>query len=415
MDGWNLSIIRRSLFLLALVVPGLLLNFGLSVVVAEYFSAQVFGLFYLGMSVAAVIAAPSAVIAFYLARYYGECQKRFGDEAVWALARTSFRRYGLYFIVASLILCAIAFPMARLADIGSPLLIGVVVILATSTYLIDAVRGILQACQRFLFLGSFGLSWMAGRFALGLGAIWVTGKVWAGLLGVSASAMLAALAFYLFLVFRKEVSVVPDMGAAGLRLKTQVPFALGYSFAFIIAYSDIIIGYLIMDKVALGVYSASSVLPKGIYTLTMPIMQVMFPIIVSNEGEETRRETVRRALLMTLALTVMGGLVLWVGSNQICGGWFSLGSCESGTVALLAISIPAISLLRGLVLMQLAKGGEMHSLLLFFPLAVFVGYELTLGPGSFGLAGDFAVFTLATLVFYALACLFIKPVKCQFS
>ena len=108
------------------------------------------------------------------------------------------------------------------------------------------------------------------------------------------------------------------------------------------------------------------------------------------------------------ALTGAGALVMWFGADQVCGGRFSIGACRGETLALLAFSIPAVSLLRGVVLMKLAKGGQKHSLLLLIPLIIFAAYELASGPSTLGLAGDFTVFSWSTLAYYALACRLIK-------
>lgn len=399
---WDSSVVRRSVVLLCLVVPGLILNFALSIFAAELLTTEKFGLFYLGLSIANILAAPSAVVAFYMARAYADYRMRHGEEAMWASVLESIPKYALGILLGALLLSALIVPFASLTDFGSPLLVTIVCFLGLSTYLIEIVRGALKATQKFAWLGVFSLCWMTGRFVMGISAIWITAKVWIALIGVMASSAISTLVFYAIVRLRTKSQDVDPPPVDPWRIRSALPFALGYTFAFAIAYLDIFVGYVVLDKTAFGMYTASSVIPKGLYTLTLPVMQVMFPTIGATQATSLSRSVATRGLALTLFMTISGAVVVYFAAPHACGDTFRIGSCQSDVLTILAFAIPAIALLRGAVLIKLAQKRDMHSLLLILPIGLFIGYEWISMPDANRLAMDFALFALGVLLFYAL-------------
>ena len=244
---------------------------------------------------------------------------------------------------------------------------------------------------------------------LGVLGAFLTGTVWASLLGVALAGFVAAGGF--FLALGRRLRVNPDKGLAnthvhGGELRDLPMFAVGYGLAIAIAYLDILMGYLVLDREALGAYSASAVLPKGVFTLTLPIVQVMFASLIGREGA-AGGYLVARTLTMTAAMTMVGAAIMWFGRDAVCGGepW-RIGACEATLLGQMALAVVPISLIRCLVAMQLAKGASRHPALLIVPVAGFAIYCLQQVGGTADLARAFNVFVMGTLVYYAACCRF---------
>ncbi len=163
-------------------------------------------------------------------------------------------------------------------------------------------------------------------------------------------------------------------------------------------------GYAVLRREALGAYTASAVLPKGIFTLTLPIVQVMFASIVGRE-DGRGAATMAKTLAMVVSLTVAGAIVIVLGRDAACGGepW-RIGTCEPDLLMTMAFAIAPISLLRCLVAMKLAGGALFQPAWLLLPVAGFAAYSFRHVATPNELAEAFNVAVYGALVFYAGLC-----------
>ncbi len=406
-DGvWRESVVRRAAMLLFIVAPGLALNFLLAVAAAHILEAREFGIFYFGLTISQLFAAPSVILSFFLARRIAVATEDGGEAAAWRIAPALFRK--ALVIVAVIVVGALAAVMIAswALSVEAPWLVPIIALHVASFYLVDMARGFLNGMHRFLSLGLLGTGWMAGRFAFGMTGAWATGTVWASLLGVALAGIVAAGVFFLAIGRRLRAAAreTPHEPAA-VGFGDLLGFAVGYGLVIAIAYLDILLGYVILDRQALGAYSASAVLPKGVFTLTLPIIQVMFAALIGRDTTTAASALVMRAIAMTATLTLAGTAVMWIGRDVVCGGQpWRIGACEPELLFAMALAVAPISLLRCLVAMQLAKGAIRHPLLLILPAGGFVAYGLAHVGQAGELAFAFNMFVVVTLVFYGALC-----------
>ncbi len=393
---------RRFLILLSTTVPGLLLNFGLIIVAAQILDVEIFGVFYLGLTIAAVLSSPAAVVAFFLARRFDTIRTTSGDVGVYRHVRGSFQKYmGLLLAGGGAVFIALS-PIPVLMDVGSVWLVFCVVLLAVSAYLVEIVRGTLKALERFFHLGLFGLLWMFGRFVFGIAALAAFGKASIGLLAITLSGFAATLGYYARLR-RMPIKEVAERGAlAPVKGRALVSFSLSYGFVFAAAYLDVVAAFFILDDAAFGAYATAAVIPKGIYTLSMPIMQVMFPMLVGTSDAILIRETLVRSMLVTMALCGTAALIVGLNAETLCGTFFQESPCSGEAMAVLVMAVPAAALMRGVVLAQLASGRDTAALTIIVPLAGFLMYQIAYGVGPTRLAFDYLAFSGALFIAYLL-------------
>ena len=168
--------------------------------------------------------------------------------------------------------------------------------------------------------------------------------------------------------------------------------------------ADVLIAYVIMPGPALGTFSAAAVLPKAIVTATLPLTQVMLPVVVSIHGRVSeRRLATAKAALLALALASACLAVLWGTSDLVCGGPFGIRSCEPQLMLLLGTAAIPLAILRTLVVADLGVGQYRIPHLPALMLAVTVAGGLLLRPDAWQLAIGFAFSAWALLVVTVIA------------
>jgi len=407
--AWRHSIIRRAVILLFLIMPGVILNFLLLIVMAEIMGPKAFGLFYLGTSITVLLAAPAPILSLFMARHIASLSTEHGSETLWR-AGFGIIRHALTVAIGFTAILGVGFAGFGLwTKIDAVWMIPLLIVNAATFYMVDIARGFLNGMHRFIMVGLTSTVWMVLRFVFCvIGALWI-GKVWAAFVGLVLAGFSATVVFMVGLGQRRPADggVATTLPVAGKEYRDLPAFSFGYGVSMVIAYADILVSYLVLDPQALGAYTASSVLPKGVFTVTLPIIQVM--MATAAQSTSGRGYVTLRTLFLIFVLTGMGALVLNVGQDAACGGepW-RIGVCEPGLLSAMAISVIPISLLRCLVGMQLTAGRYWHASILLLPLGLFAYYCLTNVANSVELATAYVYFVFLTLAVYAPACFFVR-------
>ena len=318
---------------------------------------------------------------------------------------TKIARFGLVLCAPALILLA---AVGIAVGVESFLLLFVVVMTSYAIYLAEAVRGALQGLQRFLWLGVAGLTWMTSRFGLAMAGLVIFGAPWAGLTGVLLSGLATCALFYA--VLTRGCRPPPQYkGSLFLKTRKLVPFGASYgvfsALVFLDVFLDVLLGYLLLDRSALGIYAASAVLPKAMIVLCLPIVQVLFPVLISEHSTNSVRPvSIAKGLGLTFIVSAAGAVLMVALSDILCDGVYAVKRCQLPLLSTLAVSAVPLCLLRVFVLLQLARGRDLHPLLLIVPAAIYVAYFSGTNGGIFELARSFSIFVWTTLAFYVVAC-----------
>ena len=103
---------------------------------------------------------------------------------------------------------------------------------------------------------------------------------------------------------------------ASYSLRRALAFCSAFVGFVLFNNADIFLAYLILSPADLGIYTASSVLPKAIVTATQPVVQIILPVVISIQGEgEDTSQAVMKAIFAAFALGAAAFVVLWPGSD----------------------------------------------------------------------------------------------------
>ncbi|GEM_PF-6444016 len=391
-SGWAQSVFRRVAILLFMLGPGLVLNFALSYGAAKILPAADFASFYVALSLIIVLTAPSTVLAFHLSRQMQGLDLPAKFHATRHFAWLVVRWGGLVALGLTLVLAL----LGTLVGIQSLFVVVGIVLVTWSTYLVDVGRGFLQSTQQVFRLGLLGLGWMGGRFVLGLALLALTNMAWPGLIGLALSGVLATIWIFIGKEKTGQADIIDIHKLSGL-----LPFSLCYCLSLSLCFFDLIIGHLSIDRMELGFYAASAVLPKTIVTLTLPVLQVAFPMALEHPDRTAFPMPIVKSLVATAVLSLGAAVVLWLGSDLLCSGGIGIAGCRDSQIAVMGFTTVPLVLVRVLVVMQTARGTVWHSLHLLAPIAAFGAFELLGDLSSSGLALRFAWFGWAVLLYYA--------------
>jgi len=198
---------------------------------------------------------------------------------------------------------------------------------------------------------------------------------------------------------------------AAYSLQRALAFCSAFVGFVLFNNADIFLAYLILSPADLGIYTASSVLPKAIVTATQPVVQIILPVVISIQGEgEDTSPAVMKAIFAAFALGAAAFVVLWAGADLACGAPHGIRFCTSPLMLLLAAAAVPLSVIRTLVTADVAHGRYWLPHLPFLALAVFAA-AMTLtkvsGPAeNLHLATTYLYCCWGLLAFWAAAGIF---------
>jgi O-antigen/teichoic acid export membrane protein len=263
----------------------------------------------------------------------------------------------------------------RLIGVDSLALILVLPLTAVSFLGVEIVRASLQGTLRFVAYGASWFFWCVAQCAVGAVGLLLTRSPWGCFAGMLVANLLTLGG--LCWAVAGGGAAAPDATEDGPKLASySLRRALAFCSAFVgfvlFNNADIFLAYLILSPADLGIYTASSVLPKAIVTATQPVVQIILPVVISIQGEgEDTSQAVMKAIFAAFALGAAAFVVLWVGSDLACGSPHGIRFCTSPLMLLLAAAAVPLSVIRTLVTADVAHGRYWLPHLPFLALVVF--------------------------------------------
>lgn len=393
---WERSVFRRSLLVQALAAPAALFNLALLYLATSVLEAASFGIFYLAIIVSNVLFAPSVVLTVYYSRHFVQVAQAMGeDHAIASIGRyvVKVARWSGLALIAQMVALLL---LGKLVGVTAFSIIMLIVLIDYFAYLAETGRCAMQGLKRFITLAMYTLGWLFFRMVLGLGGLYLFDSIKAGLLGIAVSPLSVFLPFAMWLWRRsKAAKLAPDTRSAPSLptlppLARIGPVAIGYSVFALVMYLDVVIAYLSLGGQALGTYTASSVLPKGIVLLTLPIVQVVFPIMVGSHHNNTltTRVIINAGLASALAPAVLIAIMTGLGTH-VCGGAYGVRNCDPTLMAWQMGAVIPLCLIRLLVLLEFARHRDWLPGVLAVPAAAWAVLSLFMNQDTMSLAFSF--------------------------
>jgi O-antigen/teichoic acid export membrane protein len=399
--GYGNSVVRRTFLLLCLMGPAFAANLLLYYLAAELLAPEPFGLLYVAVTISNVLYSGSFVLNIFFTRQLALLVNTASASAAYA-ARRPIRRLVLrYGALAALACILVLFGLGQKLGVQSWPIIILVVLDAYCAYVIDVDRAVLQSLRKTVYLGGLSLAWMLLRFVLGVGAIVLVGTAAGALLGIVLASviMIICLSLLFSAADGKRDTALPPLPP----LRALVPVVLGYGSLIVVSNLDVLLAYLLLRDSTLGVYSASSVLPKGILVIVTPLLQMLYPMMVwHDKAPPNARLIVQKSAGTIFLLSSAMALAVSGFSGLLCGGAWGLRLCQPFPLQYLLVGTVMLSVLRALVLIQSARGRDWMAVSLLLPAAVYLWIAQFSERNVEMVATQFMVFTGALLLYFGI-------------
>jgi len=404
--GYGSSVVRRTVLLLGLMGPAFAVNLLLYYVAAELLAPEPFGLFYVAVTVSNVLYSGSFVLNIFFTRHLTFIINTSSASTVYAARRPIQMLVVCYGALAALACILVLYGLGRELGVQSWPIIILIVLDAYSAYVIDVDRAVLQSLRKTVYLGGLSLTWMLLRFLLSVCGMVFFGTAAGALLGVVLASfmVIACLALLPSAADAKSETVLPPLPS----LRALVPVVLGYGSLIVVSNMDVLLAYLLLRDTTLGVYSASSVLPKGILVVVTPLLQMLYPMMVWHDKAPTNvRLIVQKAAGTIFLLSSAMAFAVFGFSGLLCGGSWGLRMCQPFPLKYLLVATVMLSVLRALVLIQSARGRDWIALLLLVPAAAYLWIAEASIHSVETVATQFMVFASALLPYFGITSLLV--------
>jgi O-antigen/teichoic acid export membrane protein len=352
------SVVRRSLMVSAAFAAGHLFHYALMFSANRLLDPGAFGRFYAAISLLNVLLTPSTVLSFLFAKHFTTVFSTAGVGPVVSELNGLMRRHGTAGLVLVLFSMAVLTLAGSLTGADAFFLLMLVPCAALLVYLFEMARAALQGMLDFFAYSAAWILWRAGQYVVAVAALLFAGAAWAGMAGIFLATVVALLVLLRVIYRRAAAAPVGGDGAwAPFRISAAAPFAFQYGTFILINNVDILLAYLVLSNDQLGAYAASSLLPKAIVTATLPVSQVMLPVMSAWSGAQMRTALLK-ALGVAAVLSAAGAAVLALGGELACNDRFGIRFCSPWLMAVLALGAIPLSISRVLVVAGLALGTE---------------------------------------------------------
>ncbi len=393
------SVFRRTIILLSFLLPAFSANFAVLYFTTAWLPPAEFGIFYVASTFGNVLFSGSLILNMFFSRHLISVTQVAGEDAAFATVTRIERAVISWGAVFAVTVLAVMLTLSRRFGVQSWPVIVLMTLDAYTAYVADIGRALLQSLRRTLLLGTYTLVWMVLRLAFCLLGVLVLGTASGALLGVITSAVVAYVGFRLWVV--KLGSGNPIKPPALPSPVTLLPAILGYGLLMAISNLDILLSYVLLKDGNLGVYSASSIFPKAMLVVTMPVLQILFPAMVGAKPlDQQSRKFVRKSGVAMAVITTAGVTAIGLLSGWLCGGRWGVKLCDPSLMYVLLVSVVPLSLLRVLVLLQFARRRDWFVLWLGVPTTAYLWAVASRGWNLETMAAGFSVFSAAAFTFF---------------
>ena len=384
------SIIRRSILFIGAFFLGHTLNYVL-LMAANRFLTDGFGLFYTAILATTVLMAPGVAALMALSRRYTILFSQGGESLAIADCLALFSRglkVGLPVALAVALGLALVGPSLGIESF--PLMI-LIPLAALALLAVELERVLFQSMLRFVWSSVLWVVSQASQLILALVPLALGGRVWMVFAGVVLGAAMPAWVSFRKLG-RRAAGAVSAPSAQPLELKTDIPFIASFSLFILLCSLDILIAYWRLPKAMLDVYAASAFLPKAIVTATLPVAQIVLPVIISQraDGLSARFSIVKAFGLVTL-VGLAAALFLVVALPLLQQTPLAVRKLDMGIVSTLALGAVALGAARLAMVIRLSADQRGLALLQSGPIIAIAAWGLLGDVDAAGLANVYAV------------------------
>jgi len=365
--SYEQSLIRKTIIGTLIFIPVLIINFLLVFAANQLFGAQDFGKMYLFFNAISIGIMPFHLLGLKLSQFIGRhASKNKGDLKMTGpcfLCQRAGKLANQFLLAATVFLSLVIILDTFNSNFVWLLLLGVCFL---SVLVTEATIYVQMGLRQISKAGFLKLLSSASRLMIFLTITFIFATAELSLLFYALSANLTWL-LHCYMARRSladgKQPTTRFESARDENWRAMVSPFVVFSLFLILANVDLILALLVMDDNTLGVYSASSLLPRAIFTCSIIVVQTF----VSSKSETLSiKQGIRpffKGILLLFCFTGGASIFAYVTLNTSCGDTGLIDSCDTEMFTRLLIAIPFLASARlAIVGILLANKRESYTL-----------------------------------------------------
>ena len=310
-SGQGDRLVRHGVLLLGMAQVANLAGIAFHMVMGRQLTVDEYGILGTLLNMFLVLASPLDALRNAMAHFAARAEQAGSRAGVRALFRSWMWRMLAVGMPAGLLLLLAAPAVAGFFHFDSPLPVWVAGALLPVMLCAPVVAGILQGLQAFVWMSISTQLWIVLRLFLGIALVVGVAATAVSAILSHALAMLLGLivAFWgLTLLLRGAGRAEAPVGVATYFLQSMLLLA-GYG---VLMNSDVMLVRHFHPDAA-GFFAQAATIGRSVIFLPMPIAMALFPKVISSGASSTSsRDTLGRALLMTVGLIGAAVIMVWL-------------------------------------------------------------------------------------------------------
>jgi O-antigen/teichoic acid export membrane protein len=382
MSGPERGPIRRllssSAYLFVSTVAGGLLGYAYQIVMGRFMSPEDYGLFMALMALVPVLSVPLATIHMSVSRrlsqYMALGQRDEFIDFFWAATIKMLVLGG----VGLAGFAALSVPIQKLLASPSLVPVWLVGLYMFFVLLTPVMNAAVQAAQRFSFIAFINVFGPFAKLAFGGAFVALGWRVHGALSGLVLTGASLALIWFAYCRWGMHMTWRRPAWLRHLAAKDVFPVLLAQLAFTLLSQIDLLLAKHLFSPHDAGMYAAAATLGKAVLFLPASIVVPLFPITASEStaGRETRG-LLRRAVMVTLALTVAGALFYLITGDVLVRLLFGEAYQPAGTILrLYGFAMVPMAVIMVIEHYLVAKGRLLFAYLTFLVSPLFIGAAL---------------------------------------
>ena len=395
--------LKKFTFFFTTVTVGFIFNFALIYFANLHLSNISFGTFYLSLTLLNITIFAFQPFSFLVIRKVAdERNLKMQNKLIKYFINLviSYSLTGLFF---SSFLLAIAH---SIFNFNSIYLYYFLLLAATTYFSSEILRNILESKKMINQLSLYFLLWCFLKFFISAAFIYYIKTAFSGVLGIWISSIIIFIIFFFYFVKKIKLKLLISLKLKYFEFRETINVLFFYFLIFLLFNLDIILCYFFYEKEILGIYSASSVLAKGVIVFFNPFMKIFIPFSIN--VKKIRKQKINNTIYIYLFVLLLIGIFFLIFSETYLNSDYKFKNTDNTLFKFITISIFPLSIFRIIAMQDFAKFRESKIFYLIIPIILYTTIVSTANFDIYNFSKSFVFLSFFVLIYYFIISLFYK-------
>ena len=395
--------LNKFVFFFVTVIVGFIFNFGLIYFANFHLENISFGTFYLSLTLLNITIFAFQPFSFIVIRKIANTKNLKTQNKLIKYFINLIISYSLTGLFFSLFFLTITHFIFNFDSIY----LYYFLLLAGATYFSSEIlRNILESKKMIYQLGLYFFLWCFLKFFISAIFIYYIRTAFSGVLGIWLSSLIIFILFFFYFVKKVKLKFLISLKLKYFELRETINVLFFYFLIFLLFNLDIILCYFFYEKEVLGIYSASSVLAKGVIVFFNPFMKIFIPF--SMNLKKIKKKKINNIVSLYLFILFLIGIFFLLFGETYLNSDYKFKNTDDTLFKFITISIFPLSVFRIVAMQDFAKFRESKIFYLIIPIILYTTIVSIANFDIYNFSKSFVFLSFFVLIYYFIISLFYK-------